>query len=254
MGILDGKNILITGVLSYSSIAFEIARTAQAEGAEVVLTSYGRRSLVERVAARLPEPPPVVDLDVTDTAQLDALAERVGVHLDGLDGVVHAIAFAPPGALGGEFLRTSWDDAATTFQVSAFSLQALTGAVQPLLRDGASIVALDYDEGGASPGYDWMGVAKSGLESCARYLAHYLGPRAVRVNLVAAGPLRTVASSHIPGFGDSLADWDERAPLGWRPDGHALVARACTALLSDWFGATTGEIVHVDGGRHAMGG
>ncbi|TDC70300.1 enoyl-[acyl-carrier-protein] reductase FabI [Actinomadura sp. GC306] len=253
MGILDGKNILITGVLSYSSIAFEVARVAQDEGAEVVLTSYGRRSLVERVAARLPKPPPVVDLDVTDTEQLDSLAERVGVHLDGLDGVLHAVAFAPPGALGGAFLRTAWEDAATTLQVSTFSLQALSTAVLPMLRPGSAIVAMDYDDGGAFPSYDWMGVAKSGLESCARYLAYYLGPNRVRVNLVAAGPLWSVAASHIPGFKDSLVDWDERAPLGWRPDDRTAVARACAALLSDWFPATTGEIVHVDGGRHAMG-
>jgi enoyl-[acyl-carrier protein] reductase I len=253
MGILDGKSILITGVLTDSSIAFHAARLAQAEGARVVLTGFGRLSLVRRIAQRLPEPCPVIELDVTDDRQLETLSARAGAHLDALDGVLHAIAFAPQTAMGGNFLNTGWPDVATTLHVSAYSLKALARAVLPMLREGSSIVGLDFDARVAWDGYDWMGVAKAGLESCTRYLARDLGPRGVRVNLVAAGPLRTTAARNIPGFDESDASWDARAPLGWDTRDHTPVARACVALLSGWFPATTGEIVHVDGGAHAMG-
>uniref|UniRef100_A0A6S4QEH0 Enoyl-[acyl-carrier-protein] reductase [NADH] n=1 Tax=Streptomyces sp. TP-A0584 TaxID=314563 RepID=A0A6S4QEH0_9ACTN len=252
MGILTGKRLLITGVLTDASIAFHVARVAQEEGATVVLTGYGRMSLVHRIARRLPQPPSVVELDVTDQAQTDSLADRVGEHLDGIDGVLHAIAFAPQSALGGNFLHTPWPDVATALQVSTYSLKALAMGCLPLMGPGGAIVGLDYDASRAWSGYDWMGVAKAGLESCSRYLARDLGPYGIRVNLVAAGPLRSVAARSVPGF--ETEEWDRTAPLGWRGDDFEPTARACVALLSDWFPATTGEIVHVDGGVHAIGG
>jgi len=254
MGILEGKQILVTGVLTDSSIAFHVARIAQAEGATLVLTGFGRLSLVERIARRLPGPPPVLELDVTDAGQLESLAERVSAHVPRLDGVLHGIAFAPQSALGGNFLRTAWDDVATAVHVSAYSLKALAMAALPLMDSGGSIVGLDFDASKAWPAYDWMGVAKAGLESCARYLARDLGPRGIRVNLVAAGPLRTMAAKSIPGFADFESVWPKRAPLGWDIANPEPAARACVALLSDWFPATTGEIVHADGGVHAVGG
>ena len=254
MGILAGKRILITGVLTDASIAFHVAKAAQEEGATVVLTGYGRMSLVQRIAKRLPEPPPVIELDVADDGHLSTLASRLSEHVDGLDGVLHAIAFAPQDALGGNFLNTSWDDVATAVHVSAYSLKALATAVLPLMKDGGSIVGLDFDASVAWPGYDWMGVAKAGLESCSRYLARYLGPHGIRVNLVAAGPLRTMAAKSIPGFSGFEDMWAGRAPLGWDLGDPGPAAQACVALLSDWFPATTGEIVHVDGGVHAVGG
>jgi enoyl-[acyl-carrier protein] reductase I len=253
MGILAGKRILVTGVLTDSSIAFHVARVAQDEGATVVLTGFGRMSLVERVAKRLPDPPPVLELDVTDPGQLGSLAERVSEHVDRLDGVLHAVAFAPQEAMGGNFLNTAWDDVATAIHASTFSLKALAVATQPLMTGGGSIVGLDFDASVAWPGYDWMGVAKAGLESCARYLARDLGGKGIRVNLVSAGPLRTMAAKSIPGFERFDGLWGERAPLGWNIADPEPAARACVALLSDWFPSTTGEIVHVDGGAHAVG-
>jgi enoyl ACP reductase len=253
MGILDGKRILVTGVLTDASIAFHVARIAQQEGATVVLTGFGRLSLVERIARRLPDPPPVLELDVTDTGQLDSLAQRVSEHVDALDGVVHGIANAPVSAMGGNFLHTPWEDVAAAMHVSAYSLKALAMAALPLMGGGGSIVGMDFDASRAWPSYDWMGVSKAALESCARYLARDLGPRGIRVNLMAAGPLKTMAAQSIPGFGAFEGMWAERAPLGWDLANHEPAARACVALLSDWFPATTGEIVHVDGGVHAVG-
>jgi enoyl-[acyl-carrier protein] reductase I len=258
MGILDGKRILVTGVLTDSSIGFHVAKIAQQEGAQVILTGFGRMSLVERIAKRLPSglegaPPPVLELDVTDSEQLATLADRVGEHADGLDGVVHSIGFAPQTAMGGNFLETGWEDVATAVQISTYSLKSLTVACLPLMKEGGSVVGLTFDATKSWPIYDWMGVAKAGLESCSRYLARYLGPHGIRVNLVAAGPLSTMAAKSIPG-GDALSkDWPEHAPLGWDVSDAEPTARACAALLSDWFPATTGEIVHVDGGVHAMG-
>jgi meromycolic acid enoyl-[acyl-carrier-protein] reductase len=254
MGILDGKQILVTGVLTDSSIAFHVARIAQQEGATVVLTGFGRLSLVERIAKRLPDPPPVLELDVTDTGQLDSLARRVSEHVGGLDGVVHGIANAPASALGGNFLHTPWQDVAAALHVSAYSLKALAVAALPLMGSGGSIVGMDFDASRAWPSYDWMGVSKAALESCARYLARDLGPRGIRVNLMSAGPLKTIAAKSIPGFDAFEGMWDRRAPLGWDLADPEPAARGCVALLSDWFPATTGEIVHVDGGAHAMGG
>jgi len=253
MGILDGKQILVTGVLTDSSIAFHVARIAQEQGAGVILTGFGRLSLVERVAKRLPDPPPVLELDVTDPGQLGTLPERVREHADRLDGVVHAIANAPQAALGGNFLNTSWEDVAAAVHVSTYSLKALAMAALPLMGDGGAIVGLDFDASMAWPGYDWMGVAKAGLEACSRYLARDLGSRRIRVNLVSAGPLRTMAAKSIPGFEQFEPLWTQRAPLGWDITDHDPAARACVALLSDWFPATSGEIVHVDGGAHAVG-
>jgi meromycolic acid enoyl-[acyl-carrier-protein] reductase len=254
MGILAGKRILITGVLTDSSIAFHVAKVAQQEGATVVLTGYGRLSLVERIAKRLPDPPPVLELDVTDPDHLDSLTERVSAYVDRLDGLVHAVAFAPQDAMGGNFLKTTWDDVATAVQVSTYSLKSLAVAALPLMTGGGSIVGLDFDASVAWPGYDWMGVAKAGLESCSRYLARDLGGKGIRVNLVSAGPLRTMAFRSIPGSEKFEGVWAERAPLGWNITDPEPAARGCVALLSDWFPATTGEIVHVDGGAHAMGG
>jgi meromycolic acid enoyl-[acyl-carrier-protein] reductase len=249
--LLDNKRILVTGVLNDASIAFAVAREAQAQGADVVLTSFGRAmSLTQRAARRLPIEPPIVELDVTDDAHLNALAERVG---DRLDGVVHAIAFAPESCLGGGFLTAPWDDVAVAMQISAFSLKSLAIACRPLLSPGAGIVGLDFDNRQAWPVYDWMGVAKAAFEATARYLARDLGPEGIRVNLVAAGPLRTIAARSIPGFEEFEKVWSERAPLGWNVKNAEPVARACVALLSDFFPATTGEVVHVDGGYHAMG-
>jgi meromycolic acid enoyl-[acyl-carrier-protein] reductase len=253
MGLLDGKRLLVTGVLTDSSIAYNVARLAQQEGARIVLTGFGRLSLVERIAKRLPEPPPVIELDVQDADQLASLADRAGEHLDGLDGVVHSIGFAPQSCLGGNFLNTSWEDVATAVHVSTFSFKSLAVACLPLMKGGGSIVGLDFDATKAWPVYDWMGVAKAGLESTSRYLARDLGPHGIRVNLVAAGPLRTMAAKSIPGFQEFEESWPAKAPLGWDLADTAPAAKACVALLSDWFPATTGEIVHVDGGVHAMG-
>ncbi len=254
MGILEGKRILVTGVLTDASIAFHIARLAQEQGATVVLSSYGRvHRLTERIAGRLPQPAPVIQLDVTNDEDLSALPDRVREHVDGLDGVVHSIGFAPEAALGGNFLNTKWEDVAVALQVSAFSLKSLTMAARPLFNGGGSVVGLDFDAQVAWPKYDWMGVAKAALESTSRYLARDLGPENIRVNLVAAGPIRTMAAKSIPGFDEFEKVWNERSPLTWDTTDPVPAAQATVALLSDWFPKTTAEIIHVDGGLHAMG-
>jgi enoyl ACP reductase len=252
-GLLEGKRLLVTGVLTDASIGFAAARLAQEQGAEIVLTGYGRLSLVERIAARLPKPAPVIELDVTSDEHLAGLADRVRGHVSGLDGVLHSIGFAPASCLGGGFLDAPWPDVSTALHVSTYSLASLAKACLPLMTSGGSIVGLDFDARITWPSYDWMGVAKAGMESCARYLARELGPRQIRVNLVAAGPLRTMAARSIPGFAQFEDVWDGRAPLGWDVRNAEPVARACVALLSDWFPATTAEIVHVDGGFHSTG-
>lgn len=255
MGILDGKKILITGVLTDASIAFHIARIAQEQGADVILSSYGRvLSLTTRIAGRLPKPAPIVQLDVTNTEDLDALESRVREYFpNGLDGVVHSIGFAPEAALGGNFLNTSWEDVATALHVSAYSLKSLTMAARPLFNGGGSVVGLDFDAAVAWPQYDWMGVAKAALESTSRYLARDLGAENIRVNLIAAGPIRTMAAKSIPGFDEFEKVWNERSPLTWDVTDPVPAAQAVVALLSDWFPKTTAEIIHVDGGLHAMG-
>jgi enoyl ACP reductase len=252
-GLLAGKRLLITGVITDASIAFTVAKLAQENGATVVLTGFGRMSLVERIAKRLPSPPPVIELDVTNQEHLDGLADRVREHVDGLDGVVHSIAFGPQSVLGGQFLSAPWADVATALQVSTFSYKSLATACLPLMSQGGSIVGLTFDATKAWPVYDWMGVAKAGLESASRYLALHLGKQGIRSNLVSAGPLRTMAARSIPGFEQFEDAWSERAPLGWNLDDQEPAARAICALLSDWFPATTGEMVHVDGGYHALG-
>jgi enoyl-[acyl-carrier protein] reductase I len=257
MGLLDGKRILVTGVLTDASLAFGVARLALEEGAEVVLSGAGRGlSLTRRTARKLPAEVEVLEIDVTEPSQLHDAATELERRWGRLDGLLHAIGFAPQDCLGGDILRAGWDDVAVALEVSAYSLKALVGAMLPLLvaAGRSSVVALDFDATVAWPAYDWMGVAKAALESLSRYLARDLGGRGVRVNLVAAGPVRTMAAKSIPSFQAFEDTWGTRAPLGWDVTDAEPVARACVALLSDWFPMTTGEMLHVDGGVHAMGG
>jgi meromycolic acid enoyl-[acyl-carrier-protein] reductase len=260
--LLEGKRVLVTGVLTDQSIAFSVARCAQEQGAEIVLTSFGRAmSLTKRVARKLPTEPDVLELDVTNPEHLTALGRELEQRWGRLDGVLHAIGFAPAACLGGDFLGAGWDDVATAVHTSAYSLKALAEMALPLMkgagtadgRSGGSIVGLDFDARVAWPAYDWMGVAKAALESTCRYLARDLGPAGIRVNLIAAGPLKTVAAKSIEGFAKFEEAWVTRAPLGWSITDPEPVAQACVALLSDWFPATTGELIHVDGGYHAIG-
>jgi enoyl-[acyl-carrier protein] reductase I len=254
-GILAGKRILVAGVTMDSSIGFAVARVAQEQGAEVVISNFGRAlGITRRIAARLPKEPPVLELDVTDAEHLERLPDLLREHVDGLDGVVHSIAYGNPETLlGGKFLGGPWEDVAQAVQVSAYSFAALGRACLPLMDGGGSIVGMTFDATVAWPAYDWMGVAKAGLESTSRYLARDLGPKGIRVNLVSAGPLKTLAAKAIPGFEDLESNWSDRAPLGWDQGDQVPTAKAVVALLSDFFPATTGEIVHVDGGYHAMG-
>jgi enoyl ACP reductase len=252
-GILEGKRILVTGVLMESSIAFQVAKLAQEQGAEIILTAFPRPTLTERIAKKLPRPVKVLELDVTNDEHLAGLAEKVRAELGGLDGVVHSIGFAPQDALGGNFLNTPWESVATAVHVSAFSLKSLTMACLPLMEEGGSVVGLTFDATIAWPQYDWMGPAKAALEATSRYLARDLGKQHIRCNLVSAGPLKSMAAKSIPGF-DQLADtWNVRSPLAWDVTDPEPAGRGVVALLSDWFPKTTGEIVHVDGGLHAIG-
>lgn len=255
MGILDGKNILVAGVTMNTSIGYVVARIAQEQGATVVVSNFGRAmSLTNRVIKKLDPVPPLIELDVTDPEHLQRLPEQLGEHVDHLDGVVHSIAFAnPETALGGKFMSTEWPDVGSAVQVSAYSLVSLVRSVQPMLTPNASIVGMTFDATVSWPAYDWMGVAKAALESTNRYLARYMGEHGVRSNLVAAGPVDTLAKKAIPGAEQFNQVWDERAPLGWNSKDAEPTARAVVALLSDWFPATTGEMIHVDGGLHAMG-
>jgi enoyl-[acyl-carrier protein] reductase I len=252
--ILEGKRLLITGVITKDSIAFHVAQRAQREGATVLLTSFGRiRRMTERAAAKLPEAVEVLELDVNNEGDLEALTGELRERWGRVDGVLHAIAYAPEDALGGRFMTAPAQSAAQAFQTSAFSLKALAAATAPLMASGSSIVGLDFDASVAWPIYDWMGVAKAALESVSRYLARDLGPFGIRVNLVSAGPLGTVAARGIPGF-QQLADaWRLQAPLGWDTSDCAPVADAACFLLSDYARAISGEILHVDGGFHAIG-
>jgi enoyl-[acyl-carrier protein] reductase I len=254
---LEGRRLLVTGVLTQDSIAYSVAERAQQAGAEVVLTGFGRGlSITQRIAKRLPTEPAVLELDVNEPAHLDAVAAELGGRWSALDGVLHAIAFAPEDALGGAFLTAPPESAELAFRTSAYSLKALAAALVPLLERAdppGSIVGLDFDGTVAWPAYDWMGVAKAALESVSRYLARDLGPRGIRSNLVAAGPIRTTAARSIPGFGELADAWERGAPLGWDPRDPYPVADACLFLLSPLSRAITGEIVHVDGGYHALG-
>jgi len=251
---LDGKRILVTGVMTTDSIAFASAQRAQELGAEVLLTGFGRaRRLTERAAKRLPSTPDVLELDVNAPDDLAAIRVTLEERWGRVDGVVHAIAFAPPDALGGNFLATPPASAETAFRTSAYSLKALAEAVAPLLPEGGSLVGLDFDASVAWPVYDWMGVSKAALEAVSRYLARDLGPQGVRVNLVSAGPLQTPAASGIPGFDDLAGTWERQAPLGWDVRDPAPVADTVCFLLSEGARRISGEIVHVDGGFHAVG-
>jgi enoyl-[acyl-carrier protein] reductase I len=254
MGLLDGKRIVITGVLTDASIAFGVADLAQREGAEVVLTGAGRGlSLTRRTARKLSSEVDVLEFDVSEPAQVGALTTALQAKWDRVDGALHAIGFAPAVCLGGTFMDAQWDDVGVALNISAYSYKALADAILPLMTDGGALVGLDFDATVSYPAYDWMGVAKAAFESTSRYLARYLGPRGVRVNLVAAGPVKTMAAKSIPGFKEFEDVWDPRSPLGWDVSDSTAVAKACVALLSDWFPMTTGEIVHVDGGYHATG-
>lgn len=256
MGLLDGKRYLITGVLTDDSLAFYAARHAQEQGAEIVLSGAGRAlSLTQRTAKRLPQTPDVLELDVTLDDHLQAAHDALHAKWGALDGVLHAIAFAPQSCLGGGFLTAPWDDVAKALHISAYSLKSLTVALAPLMRNAGSgsVIGLDFDASVAWPVYDWMGVAKAALESTTRYLARELGKDKIRVNLIAAGPYRTVAAKSIPGFQAVPDAYQARAPLGWDVDDPDAVGRACVALFSDLLPMTTGEILHVDGGFHAVG-
>lgn len=254
--LLDGKRLLLTGVVTKRSIAYAVAERAQLAGAEIVLTSFGRaRRMTERAAAKLPDPPDVLELDVNKAEDFDALAAELESRWGGLDGALHAVAFAPEDALGGNFLKTSPESAEAAFRTSAFSFKSLGEALAPLLGrdDGGGLVGLDFDASVAWPAYDWMGVSKAALEAVSRYLARDLGPEHVRVNLVSAGPVDTPAAGGIPGFDKLAAAWQRQAPLGWDSEDPTPVADAACFLLSDWARGISGEIVHVDGGFHAMG-
>ena len=254
MGLLDGMNIVITGVLTDASLAFGVAKLAQEEGASIVLTGAGRAlSLTERVARKLPDPVDVFELDVTVPEHLDNVRAALDTKWGRVDGVLHSIGFAPEACLGDDFMAPAWSDVSIALHISAYSFKALADAFAPLMTNGGSFVGLDFDNSVAWPAYNWMGVSKSALESISRYLAVALGGRGIRSNLVAAGPVKTMAAKSIPGFKKFEDVWDDRAPLGWDVTDSSAVAKACIVLLSDWFPATTGEIIHVDGGYHATG-
>src|SRR3954453_20367675 len=256
MPLLEGRRLLVTGVITDRSIAYAVAEGAQREGAEIVLSGFGRsRRLTERMARRLPQPADVLELDVDDDEHLAALAECLDARWGSVEGVLHAIAYPPPDALAGNFLTAPAASAERAFRTTAFSLKALAAALAPLLERGThpALVALDFDASVAWPAYDFAGVAKAALESINRYLARDLGARGIRTNLVAAGPLRTMAANAIPGFDELAGAWERQAPLGWDPADADAVAEACLWLLSARSRAVTGEIVHVDGGYHAMG-
>ncbi|MCK8502994.1 enoyl-ACP reductase FabI [Myxococcus fulvus] len=253
--LLQGKKLLITGVLTPQSLAYGIAEHALQQGADILLTGFGRaKSLTERSAKRLKPGIEVLELDVTNPEHFKALTGSLKQRWDRVDGVLHGIAYAPDDALGGNFLNTPWESVQTAFRISAFSLKELAVACAPLMPPGGSIVTLDFDNRVAWPIYDWMGVCKAALESTVRYLARDLGPKGIRVNALAAGPLSTMAAKGIPGFKALEAGWGTQAPLGWSAkDSHDMVSRTACALLSDWLPSTTGEMIHVDGGYHAVG-
>lgn len=253
--LLEGKKIVVTGVLTDDSIAWHVARISQEEGAEIVVTGFGRGlRLTERSVGRLPESCDVIELDINDPSHVEALAADLDRRWGRVDGALHAIAFAPTDALGGNFLNTPMESAQTAFTTSAFSYKTLAVALRPLLQKagGGGLVTLDFDNTQAWPAYDWMGVAKSALQSVTRYLARDLGPDKIRVNAVSAGPLGTVAAKSIPGFDKFDEVWSERSPLSWDTSDPDPVARMVCVLMSDWAKMTSGEIVHVDGGFHAV--
>ena len=254
--LLEGKRLLITGVLTQQSIAFAAARAVQEQGGQIVLTNFGRTvSITQKVARRLPDPPDVLEMDANDEDQIAAVREELATRWGRLDGFLHAIAFAPQDALGGNFLHTPWESVATAIQTSAYSLKAIAAGMLPLLEaaERPSIVSLDFDGQVAWPVYDWMGVAKAGLEAVTRYLARDLGPKGIRVNTVSAGPIKTMAGKGIPGFERIGGTWERRAPLGWDIEDPTPVGNTIAFLLSSLSDGISGEVIHVDGGFHAMG-
>jgi enoyl-[acyl-carrier protein] reductase I len=254
MGLLDDKKLLITGVLTDDSIAFGVAKAAQEEGAEIVLTGFGRaQRLTERTARKLPDPPDVLELDISNAEHRDALHTELADRWGRVDGALHAIGFAPEACLGDDFFGATWDDVSVAVEVSAYSLRSLADIVTPLMTQGGSLVGLTFDASVAWPAYNWMGMAKAAMESLNRYLARELGPQQIRSNLVAAGPVKTIAAKSIPGFARFEDEWATRAPLGWDVTDSSAVAKACVALLSDLFPQTTGQIIHVDGGYSIIG-
>ena len=254
MGILEGKRILVTGVLTDASLAFGVTKLAQEEGAEIILTGAGRGlRLTQRTARKLEATPEVLEFDVTDPSHVGRLRDDLSERWETVDGALHAIGFAPESCLGGGFTAAPWDDVRVALEISTYSFKTLTDVVAPLMPNGGSIVGLDFDANVTWPAYDWMGVAKAALEFTNRYLARYLGPQGIRVNLVAAGPIKTLAAKSIPGFKQFEDVWDDRAPLGWDVSDSSAVARSTVALQSDWFPATTGSMIHVDGGFHSTG-
>ncbi len=254
MGILEDKNLLITGILTDASLAFGVAQLALDEGANLVITGAGRGlRLTERTARKLNGNVDVLEFDVTNRGHINDVQKALDEKWGRVDGALHAIGFMPEVGLGEDFLAAEWSDISVGFDISAYSIKTIAETILPLMGNGGSIVGLDFDAKMAWPAYNWMGVAKAALESASRYLARSLGPENIRVNLVAAGPIRTMAAKSIPGFKEFEDAWDGRAPLGWDVNDSSAVAKACVALLSDWFPMTTGEIVHVDGGYHAIG-
>jgi enoyl-[acyl-carrier protein] reductase I len=252
--VLAGKRILVTGVLTPRSIAYSIAEAVTAAGGDLVLTSFGRAmSLTQKSARRLTGTPDVLEMDVTDPGQVEEVAAEIRRRWGTLDGLVHAIGFAPDDALGGNFMRTPWESVATAFHVSSYSFKALGAAFAPLMPSGGAMVSLTFDATRAWPLYDWMGPAKAALEAVGRYLARDLGPQGIRVNTVAAGPLETIAAKAIPGFDRFREWWDLQAPIGWDPGDSTPVADTVVFLLSRWARAITGEVIHVDGGYHSQG-
>lgn len=254
MSLLEDKRILITGVLTDASLAYGVAQLAIDEGATVVLTGAGRGlRLTQRTARKLSAEVEVLELDVTDPTHVGQVRDALESSLGGVDGALHAIGFMPEVGLGEDFMAADWDEISVGFNISAYSLKTVAEVVAPLMPAGGSIVGLDFDARVAWPAYNWMGVAKAALESASRYLARALGPDQIRVNLVAAGPIRTLAAKSIPGFKEFEDAWDSRSPLGWDVNDSSAVAKACVAMMSDWFPQTTGEMIHVDGGYHAIG-
>ena len=254
VGILEGKRILITGVLTDTSLAFGVARIAQEQGAEIVLTGAGRGlSITERTARKLPTMPDVLELDITNQEHIESVRNALKEKWGTVDGALHAIGYAPPACLGDDFMACDWEDVSTAIHISTYSLKALADVVVPLMDNGGSIVGLDFDATGSWPAYGWMGVAKAGLESTSRYLARQLGPKNIRVNLIAAGPIKTIAAKSIPEFQQFEDGWNPQSPLGWDVFDTEPVAKSTVALLSDWFPSTTGEMIHVDGGFHSTG-
>ena len=254
MGILNDKKLLITGVLTDDSLAFGVAKLAQAEGAEIILTSFGRAMrLTQRTAQKLEVTPQVLELDISNDDHIASVRETLHTEWGRVDGALHSIGFAPEACLGDDFFGATWDDVSTAVQVSAYSLRSLADIVTPLMTDGGAIVGLTFDATVAWPAYNWMGMAKAAMESLNRYLARELGPQQIRCNLIAAGPMKTIAAKSIPAFAKFEEEWAARAPLGWDVNHSEGVPKACVALLSDWFPQTTGSIIHVDGGFHMVG-